>query len=330
MLNPSITTLSSSAAVVEQSFGNKRLFYMGIAILFILIYHGLDNSSSLLLISNGFKPFKVFSYGYIGVDVFLFLSGYGLSNSYSNNTLTKFYRKRFWRIIPLFVIFALIRTVIHVYLLDTSISAWDFFCNLTSLSYYQVGGFFIDWYLSALIILYIFFPLLYRLSSITFVSILVLIIPIVYYYFGKPYWTYDCLISRIPCFLAGIIVFRERKYMQISISFTIIFILFLLTAIPESRFLKATIFVPILFSQLFVFNWSLQNLKLGGVIRVVNKAGYYSLELYIANCIILEIMRDVSIPIPFDFFLYWIGTFLVTILFCLLNKQVKILSNSYL
>ena len=171
-----------------QSLSKDRNYYMGTAIILVLFYHLMGACGS------SFKLLKIFMGGYIGVDIFLFLSGLGLCHSYDNHTLKDFYKRRFVRIYPLFLLFAIIRTLMHANLLNINVSLWDWFCNLTTLSYYQIGGFFIDWYLSALFILYLLFPIFRKKTNIVTISLSIALIIIIYYFVGKPYWTYDCLI----------------------------------------------------------------------------------------------------------------------------------------
>jgi peptidoglycan/LPS O-acetylase OafA/YrhL len=71
---------------------------MGIAILWIVWFHTL--SFNPFLIGNLLTFFK--SIGYFGVDIFLFLSGFGLITGWVNKqyTITAFYKRRLLRIMP--------------------------------------------------------------------------------------------------------------------------------------------------------------------------------------------------------------------------------------
>lgn len=51
----------------------NRLYLMGWAILFVLLYHFFGCTRNI---------FGDLNIGYVGVDIFLFLSGYGLTNSF--------------------------------------------------------------------------------------------------------------------------------------------------------------------------------------------------------------------------------------------------------
>lgn len=65
----------------------NRTYLMGIAMLLVILYH------------CGVFPFRYF--GYWGVDIFLFLSGFGICFSLSkNDSMLRFYLKRIQRIMP--------------------------------------------------------------------------------------------------------------------------------------------------------------------------------------------------------------------------------------
>lgn len=80
-----------------------RSALMGVAILWVMLYHILAKGGILIIT-------QILEVGYGGVDIFLFLSGFGLFFSLSNKgtTLPQYYRKRFLRILPEFWIFLIV------------------------------------------------------------------------------------------------------------------------------------------------------------------------------------------------------------------------------
>jgi peptidoglycan/LPS O-acetylase OafA/YrhL len=135
---------------------NNRTLSMGIAIAMVVMYH--------LFCVDKIKPLSVFYPGFLGVDIFLFVSGYGLCYSFKKNSLKTFYTRRYKRILPIYVVTALILTIAAISK-GHNMSIFDVVCNITSLSYYGIGGVFIDWYLSTLMVLYLVFPLLLKLVN---------------------------------------------------------------------------------------------------------------------------------------------------------------------
>ena len=128
---------------------NKSIF-SGISILMVLLYHQPKCSA---ISGVWFYP------GFLGVDVFLFFSGFGLCYSFNKNGIYTFYKRRFVRIAPLYILLGLLAGLKYY----EKFTWFDYLCNITSLSYWGMGGFLFDWYLSALIVLYLLFPLLYKI-----------------------------------------------------------------------------------------------------------------------------------------------------------------------
>lgn len=177
-----------------------RSYFMGIAMLLVILYH-------FTCWGDFPRAFFPFHWGYIGVDVFLFVSAFGLCFSWQKYRYAAFLRRRLVRIMPLFLLSAAIDSAFYIGPGGGRLSTWDWLCNLTSLSYYELGGFQRDWYLSALLLLYVLFPLLYayvrrfRLPGI--VLTLAVAAPVVGITPGLDV-LHNCLISRIPVFLSGI------------------------------------------------------------------------------------------------------------------------------
>lgn len=136
---------------IDIILSNKVLF-SGIAIFIILLYHQPDCG---VLKGLYFYP------GFSGVDIFLFFSGLGLCFSLHKYSVKEFYKRRFIRILPLYMFLGLVAGLLHY----KEYSLWDYFCNITSLSYWGAGGNEFEWYLSSLFVLYLLFPVLYELIN---------------------------------------------------------------------------------------------------------------------------------------------------------------------
>lgn len=104
----------------------------------------------------GISP--LFGRGYIGVDIFLFLSAFGLCFSLKKHTLPQFYLRRLNRVYPLFVISNIIKWIIDVHVRGLELNAWDTICDITGLTFIGVGGTHLLWFIPSLIILYIITP----------------------------------------------------------------------------------------------------------------------------------------------------------------------------
>lgn len=82
----------------------QKSFWLGVAILLIVLYH----MPRVATFTTVFNPF------FIGVDLFLFFSGFSLCYSYEKNRLGAFYKRRFFRIYPMFFVLAVTSSVLSI------------------------------------------------------------------------------------------------------------------------------------------------------------------------------------------------------------------------
>ena len=121
---------------------------MGFSILWIILYHApfsFDNTIITTFINRG----------YLGVDIFLLVSGYGLFFSIEkDNNIRHFYWKRFIRIFPefWFVVFA------SVILSFEPFSIKKLVTECSTLGYWINGQPFYAWYISLICLLYLTYP----------------------------------------------------------------------------------------------------------------------------------------------------------------------------
>ena len=181
-----------------------RSAIMGFAALWILIHH-----EWLPLTPEGTVLFRLENYicdtGFIGVDIFLLISGMGLYYAIQKHDIKTFYKRRFIRILPALLIMAVIMALIDGWSLQ------QFICNITGINFYKRNTFLFLWYGIAIIQIYLVFPLYYKLfskaknkKSFTLLAILI--------------WTIFVLVfvdleridlltftNRIPIFLIGVL-----------------------------------------------------------------------------------------------------------------------------
>ena len=269
---------------------------MGISMLMILAFH----------LSSGYEiqPFKtLFSRGFYGVDIFLFFSALGLCYSYNNNTLTRFYLNRIRRVLPLFLLLALFRIIWHIGKGET-VTHWDVVATMTGISYFKFfGGIWVDWYLSALLFLYLLFPLIYKYMNITVWGgeIVVVILSSVFCLFVPHYWEHACLIGRLPIFCLGILYYfvtiKNTVTMNNRIFLALILYGICLLSIDivfpngKTRFLAPSFFAPILIVLLSrLYLWTKEYIP--QFVIFVNFIGKHSLEIYVANCFSIYICQE--------------------------------------
>lgn len=258
----------------------------GIAILSVVLYH---------------TNIPLFYIGFIGVDFFFFFSGYSLSYSMKKHSIGKFYRRRLKRILPMFLFMSAVISLIYI-IKGQTLSIIDWLCNMSSLSYYKVGGQFTDWYLCSLFIFYLTYPLLFRLSylkcypSLCYLSFILVIILFSVYDID---WIYGCAIGRVPIFMLGILCYRELtnkkrdSWYVVFLSLTLSFVYLAIymshkSALPTFGLIY--FLAPATLIMLGFFLSHLNNEQKHWVQNVTEYCGVHSLEIYVSNVIAMKIM----------------------------------------
>lgn len=307
---------------------DDRSFQMGVAILLVLLYH---------LSCLGFKPWFMspFRFGYIGVDIFILLSGYGLCYSYQKNSLGLFYRRRILRLYPLYFLASLFHSCFTTFLNGWKGSLWDWMCNLTTLNYYKVGGYHIEWYICALLILYALFPLFYKLiykmPNVMLIGSYIICGMISIY--GDVDWTYDCLISRIPVYLFGISLFVSNKkhirlyrYTIVTCLIGVFFFFLDYKQIVYCKFFWTTLITPVLMVGINEFSKCCKFFLWQKVIRYI---GDKSLEIYVAQIFCMPIVTYLAFPKNSIFISisYWVLEFAFAAIVIVINKEISRLTS---
>src|ERR1035437_2856765 len=137
---------------------------MGFAMLMVVFHHiAIDINSSLFAFLH--------YHGGFGVDVFLLLSGLGLYFSTKKGlNLKEFYLKRIIRIIPIYAnVIAVVTLIKGPYNLNA------YLVKVSTLGYWFNGPIF-DWFIPALLFLYLIYPLFYYVLNKNSIVSLILVI----------------------------------------------------------------------------------------------------------------------------------------------------------
>lgn len=264
------------------NLSSYRTKLMGFAIIWVILYH------------SGFvKPF-LFSYlsplyvcGFGGVDIFLLLSGFGLTFSISKKrTIREFWLSRIVRIYPIYFFLVIVGSVLNGS--DTvSVVLW----KCTALGYWTNGIFF-DWYVPAILTLYALFPLIFYFvakKTVYFIILIILfaILGILNVFYSFVDWQHFALLYRIPIFLYGcmlahsIIVGRKNEwYLPISIILLFMGFFFIFT------FRMCTCCIVVAFATPFIVAalCRLFSLVKFDFLTIIGKA---SLEIYVIHVFFL-------------------------------------------
>ena len=194
--------------------GKYRSALMGFSMIMVFLFHA--RSEKLGFMPTGLWG-AVCKNGNLGVDIFLFLSAFGLCYSLKKNTIKRFYYNRFKRIIPTWwvVLFFIHITGIFVgsKFADGSFvyphSAVDMFYWYTGLGYFFNTCSY-EWFIPTLLLFYLLTPVVYRLPRNQVLLLILLSISLVLLYKGSGVLPYISLsVTRIPVFLFGVLFFKD-------------------------------------------------------------------------------------------------------------------------
>ncbi|MCR5313385.1 MAG: acyltransferase family protein [Bacteroidaceae bacterium] len=286
---------------------SQRSFLMGIAILLILIYHAFNFI---------YNPLWRLNIGYVGVDIFLFLSGFGLSRSYEKHSLPVFYFHRIRNVYPLYIICV---TIVYAILYNV----WtieDYLNNILTLGYYiDFGIHRFDWFLESLFTLYFIFPVIYYLSSTRLTGLFICFLAVyAVLTLTELNWWYDCLIARIPIFLMGIMVYRYDINVKPYIFGGLV------VALPTYIFISPFLSVTFLALPILIIAIKFREKHDGAWAEKIQSLGKYTLEIYCANNIIHKVFTTYDMVIWQKCLIYIFLQALVALLFVKLRKAMTL------
>lgn len=191
--------------------GASRLYVMGLASLLIILFHWGGASTWLQRVIG--------MYGYLGVEIFMFISGYGIYHSLSKGgALHAFYRRRAVRMLPTCIIAGILL-----------VEAWhigDPYLYSYSSLYFKLAFVGLDvWYIRTQLIFYLVAPLVFAvfaknrcnlllmgLYSVFAVALITPGSPFHLQFHGENQFLWDTTvvwsIKRFPAFLAGMYTAR--------------------------------------------------------------------------------------------------------------------------
>lgn len=268
---------------------------MGFAILWVMLFH------AKLQLNHLVKDF-IFDIGYGGVDIFLFLSGFGLYYSCSNNWNgnKNYFIKRFKRILPAFwtvIIFMFIiqgpyclKGLLVVCAKCTTLGLW-----IPAIPMYL-------WYISLISLLYAIYPSFYRFYTtktivatfvILVISFALMLIYIVNNINSEKNSLQILAISRLPIFFIGSFwgkyLENERKckgrlFLIIQMLFGFLCLFFFRNNLQPYLWNGALAFIPFILivpGLCYTISAILELCPL--IAKPFNFLGKYTLEIYILN-----------------------------------------------
>ncbi len=310
------------------NISKARSVLMGFSALIIAFFHCYSYKFGASFMGDVFMFLR--KTGNIGVDIFLILSAIGLYFSFSKNSnIKEFYKKRFIRIIPSFLIVAVI------YYLYMRVGVRAFIQNILLLSFY-VNGNRDFWYFSLIIVLYLIYPLLHKIIDkydlwglVTLLGVTILGTVLLYHFDLSLYQRIEIALTRVPIFIISIylgkLVLNKKEIASYSlIPFIIIFIV--ANILLFSYHFKYYIFVRYIYGILamaIVFIISYLHSIINGkyINKILEFFGLYSMEIYlIFEKLALEVRK--IYPVRNNLIFYTI-MFIITMGLSILIKQIR-------
>lgn len=263
---------------------------MGWSILWVMMLHFTFNQIKQL----GF----IAQYGYAGVDIFLFVSGFGLFYSLDkDDNLINYYKKRLLRIFPTYYIIGFITN-----LLITHDDILTYIYRYSTIGFW-IGKEYTDWFIPSIILLYFLAPFIKRLIDKKWYNIICILVVCLYvtalYYTDKEDIldrSHYFLLYRIPAFIFGMIcAYWLKKNMSIKYFFYILlmglpfFIYFypFHHQIYNFKYYSVAFLLP-----LFVVSFIIISKYIKWISPIFKKIGIASLEIYLIQGIFFSFVLD--------------------------------------
>lgn len=276
---------------------------MGISILWIMAFHLVELKHNKLpnIISD---LYGLLFHGYLGVEIFLLLSGVGHYYSYKKNSnVNNFYRKRLRRlIVPYFIVSGLFFGF-HDLVIAKNISL--FLKDISMYSFWFAGNRAV-WFIALIIPIYIFYPMIFKIiDSKQFVKKTCFLIIIIYLSIAflkvfdfKTFVEIEIALTRIPAFFLGCIIGR-LAYENRLVSSGVKTLLFISVAIGLCAFnhksfpvvnwkLLRGVFFLLSIGFTFYFAILLEVLNNDKINTFFANIGKISLEIYLSHVALLH------------------------------------------
>ena len=211
-----------------------RNVIMGIATIWVYIFHTWipvfnDQGGSIMLVFHNVEEY-IRKLGYCGVDIFLLLSGMGLTYAIKKGSLGRFYYRRIRRLFLPYLAAALVCWPVNHW------TVLQFFGNVTGFTFYTEHIHSFGWFIPAIVTLYLAFPLYYKFFSKVKSKLLFTVLSLTLWFMLSILLCEHIRVdlygftNRIPVFLIGIyfgevsqsqkeIIFTKKHYLSLTVIF---------------------------------------------------------------------------------------------------------------
>lgn len=268
-------------------FLKHKSMFMGLAMLWIIAFHYgfLVESPVGFLITRG----------YLGVDIFIFLSSFSLCSSLKREPhYIPFIKRRLSRIIPVWWMLITLLLVVNI-LIERNYphNLVQLICYYSGLGWWlfynePFGTYYYEWYIPTLLLFYFLVPLLYRMNkkNIIYLFVTSIVCIFILQYFKIEERMVGLSIVRIPVLIYGVILYKicnneydeqtSNRYITISSILGLGAFLLSIGGIIKFTLLGFMFALPLVFTIcIFVFR--------GLFNRILSFIGAITLELYLLH-----------------------------------------------
>lgn len=305
-----IIGMSKSLDNPLKSVSNYRTELMGVAIIAVLAGHfaQLSGLSGVIVAFCRLLSLLVFTEG------FLFLSGFGLFYSFSDNSSLKiFYKKRLKRLLFPYVVLSILYFVFFDLVKDADPLA--FLAHISSLSFWFEGNYCGMWYIAISVALYAIFPLIYSIiirdknlswGGVSGILFALWIINYILWRFTPDYYSKVMIaLSQVPCFILGFVggyySKQEKVTLKCVVLGTVILVLISLAYFYLAKVGFEPVFFPSVAFKMITVLFCVLAFKMidGSFIwhklrEVLLWLGKYTLELYVLHLLIYNTLEKTT------------------------------------
>ncbi len=293
-----------------------RTELMGLAALWIYIFHEwipLAPNVPVLGFIEGF----IKQIGFFGVDIFFLLSGMGLIYAIEKHSLATYYKRRLLRVLPPYLIMAVVLMFAQGWTLP------QFLKNLFGITFFTENMYALLWFVPAITVLYLLFPLYYAIFKKAGNQILLtggmLALWLVISLLLKNHMRLDLFgfTNRIPVFLVGVLLgwlLKEKTFKIPKWMWGVFLLMFVfgLTTAYLTNYKGMYLLVPVsnccvpnfcmAISGAFLFTKGMDLLERYGkiLLKVLSFFGAMSLEFYCVQELVGEKIKTVFIGKAWD------------------------------
>lgn len=286
-----------------QRIGKYKSALMGIAILIVVYGHYFYYHSDF----TAYQNLNITMWYTVGsVDMFIFLSGFGIWHSLSKNSdPLRFMQRRLGRLLPSYLPFILVYCCF--FLLTNQMNKYQALGNLTTFGWWAQMGQQFNWYIPTQIAMYLFSPLFFRIIQ-QYDRRALWMIPLMYLIMGGCVGTSLMIgVSRFPVYFLGMYLGKEaaegkspsKRHLTISgvaAVVSMIALYFLVTRFPGSLSKFGFWWHPYLLSTpgcLYFTSWCLEKHEKWALTRKLNQGlsrlGGRSFEIYLWHILVYSV-----------------------------------------